>query len=105
MSRPLKRLSAAESSGGFIWETEREEIRAHREINPQLLGQKNYKVLRGMQFPRVCFSEAESLYVLDFQTFKQLPCVFARLHNRIFNNKGGRGMGQGFWELNSVVVQ
>lgn len=99
MSRPLKRLSAAESSGGFIWETEREEIRAHREINPQLLGQKKLQSLE--RYPIysswVCFSEAESLYVLDFQTFKQLPCVFARLHNRIFNNKGGgvwvKGLG------------
>lgn len=45
----------------------------------------------------VCFSKAESLYVLDFQTFKQLPCVFARLHNRIFDSEGGgvwvKGLG------------
>lgn len=74
---------------------------------PTTAGPKNLQSLERYAISQswVCFSEAESLYVLDFQTFKQLPCVFARLHNRIFNNKGGRGMGQGFWELNSVVVQ
>lgn len=37
-------------------------------------GQKNYSLERyPISSSWVCFSEAESLYVLDFQTFKQLP--------------------------------